>query len=88
MLPSGAEPLQTVVMTNASGNIRYTPSDSVLSGQDFSNFLQSAHKNTKVTGEAADPPVPTLPEPSGCKARGLPGTLPNLGPNAVLMRLV
>ena len=52
MLPSGAEPLQTVVMTNASGNIRYTPSDSVLSGQDFSSFLQSAHKNTKVTGEA------------------------------------
>ena len=52
VLPSGAEPLQTVVMTNASGNIRYTPSHSVLSGQDFSSFLQSAHKNTKVTGEA------------------------------------
>ena len=25
VLPSGAEPLQTVVMTNASGNIRYNP---------------------------------------------------------------
>ena len=53
VLPSGIEPLQTVVMSNASGNVLYSPlNSSVLSGQDFSNFLQSAHKNTKVTEES------------------------------------
>ena len=51
VLPSAEEPLQTTVPSNASGNLVYSPSSSVLDGADFSSFLQAAHKNTKVTGE-------------------------------------
>ena len=51
VLPSAEKPLQTTVPSNASGNLVYSPSSSVLDGADFSSFLQAAHKNTKVTGE-------------------------------------
>ena len=51
VLPSAIEALQTTVPSNAAGTLIYTPASSVLSGQDFSSFLQAAHKNTKVTGE-------------------------------------
>lgn len=62
VLPSAIESLQTTVPANASGVLLYSPSGTVLNGQDFSSFLQAAHKKTKVTGDVyrAEKILPSL----------------------------
>ncbi len=44
-------------VSTASGKLSYNPNGTVLDGNDFSNFLVAAHKNSAVTGQLFKVPI-------------------------------